>query len=257
MRLAVSIGNTTCRIAWMAGEDAHDTRVQRSLVFDHAQLRSGHAARKLQEETTEGAFEGVSSAGLCSVVPPLQSVVLSLLEDAGAPAPRIVRPQSASWFPTRYRTMETLGADRFCAVLAAREMAGAPVVVIDCGTATTVNVVDRDGYFRGGSIAPGLDTAFAALHEHTAQLPAVEAKAGEILGDDSASSIRSGVVQFTRLALEGMLRELIAITGPDVPVFLTGGKAPVLLGAGLSLPRCTHDADLLFRGVILFLHFTE
>jgi type III pantothenate kinase len=154
--------------------------------------------------------------------------------------------------------MDTLGADRFCAVLAARQqLRGGPAVVIDCGTATTVNVIDREGDFRGGAIAPGVGTAFAALHAHTAQLPALEAAAVPLLGDDTASCIRSGVLHFARIALEGTVSALKEVTGSDAPVFLTGGNAPVLLAAGLSLPRCTHDPDLLFRGVIFFLHFTE
>jgi len=68
--------------------------------------------------------------------------------------------------------------------------------------------------------------------------------------------MRSGVVHFTRFGVEGMLREIHEVTGPDTPVIVTGGNAPVLLGAGLMLPGLRHDADLLFRGIIFFLHFT-
>lgn len=251
MQLAVALGNTTCRLAWMEGD-----RVRRTRVFDHAALGDGRAAAALRADAAEGAFDGVEAAGICSVVPPLLPQVETLLKDAGCPVPRLVRPMTAPWFPSRYRSMETLGADRFSAVLAARQRAEGPLVVVDCGTATTVNVVDRAGDFRGGAIAPGVQTAFAALHEHTAQLPALQAADVPLLGDDSASCIRSGVVHFSRLALEGMLRAMEEITGPDAPVFLTGGNAPVLLAAGLSLPHCSHDPELLSRGIIFFLHFT-
>ncbi|MDT8325315.1 MAG: type III pantothenate kinase [Bacteroidota bacterium] len=250
-RLAVLLGNTTCRLAWMDGD-----AVLRTRVFDHAAVGDGRAAEALQADAAEGAFDEVEAAGICSVVPSLQPKVESLLTTAGCPAARVVRPITATWFPSRYRSMDTLGADRFCAVLAARQRVRGPLVVIDCGTATTVNVVDRAGDFRGGAIAPGVGTSFAALHEHTAQLPVLAAAPTPLIGDDSASCIRAGVLHFTRIALEGMLREAGEITGPDAPVFLTGGNAPVLLGAGLSLPHCTHDPELLFRGVIFFLHFT-
>jgi type III pantothenate kinase len=153
--------------------------------------------------------------------------------------------------------MDTLGADRFCAVLAARELYGAPVVVVDCGTATTVNVVDGEGVFLGGSIAPGVQTALRALHEHTAQLPALSAEDVAVIGSDSASSMRSGAVHFSRFAVEGMIREVHRVTGAGTPVLLTGGNAPVLLGAGLVLPGMRHDPNLLFRGVIFYLHFTR
>lgn len=253
MRLAVVLGNTTCRLAWMDGD-----AVRRTRVFDHRALEDGRAEEQCVADAAEGAFEGVEAAGICSVVPALEPQVDALLRLAGCPAARYVRPVAASWFPSRYRSMDTLGADRYCAVLAARKLAGGgPAVVIDCGTATTVNVIDRAGDFRGGAIAPGVGTAFASLHAHTAQLPALEAAEVALLGDDTASCIRAGVLHFGRMALEGMVTALQEVTGPDAPVFLTGGNAPVLLGAGLSLPRCAHDPDLLFRGVIFFLHFTE
>ena len=253
MRLAVLLGNTTCRFAWMDGE-----KVRRTRVFAHDALIDGRAGAQCAVDAAEGAFDGIEAVGICSVVPVLQPQVESLLRAVGCPAARTVRPVAASWFPSRYRSMDTLGADRFCAVLAARtQLHGGPAIVIDCGTATTVNVVDRAGDFRGGAIAPGIGTAFAALHTHTAQLPALEAAQVPLLGDDTASCIRSGVLHFARMAIEGMVSSLEEITGPDAPIIVTGGNAPVLLAAGLSLPRCSHDPDLLFRGIIFFLLLTE
>ena len=251
-QLAVVLGNTTVRIAWMEG-----TEVQRSHVFPHHALSDGSAEVALRTEREAGAFHGITRAGICSVVPSLESRVSALLSTLGISEQRRCVPQVASWFPSSYRSMDTLGADRFCAVLAARELHGWPVIVVDGGTATTVNVVDRDGCFLGGSIAPGVHTSFRALHEHTAQLPALDAADVPLLGRDSAECIRSGVLHSARLAIEGAVDELQRIAGYDIPILLTGGNAPVLLAAGLSPARCTHDPDLLLRGVIFCLHYTD
>ncbi|MCB2204965.1 type III pantothenate kinase [bacterium] len=255
MQLAVDIGNSACKLTWMQGEDPAKLSIAHSVRFTHEQLRSGEA-KKLLPRSDAGLPVPVR-AGVSSVVPSLVDPMRVLLLDAGISDVRMVQPAAAEFFPTRYRTMETLGADRYCAVLAARSLAGSPVVVIDCGTATTFNVVDREGYFRGGAIAPGIRTAFAALHRHTAQLPELAPAETPVFGDDSISSIRSGVLHFTRLALIGMLHEAEEITGPNAPVFVTGGNAPVLKGVGLAWPQLEFDEYLLARGVIFFLHFTS
>jgi type III pantothenate kinase len=153
--------------------------------------------------------------------------------------------------------MDTLGADRYCGVLAARMAYGAPAIVVDCGTATTVNVIEADGCFLGGVIAPGVETALRALHERTAQLPAVDlSKNVPLIGADTEESMRAGAVHFSRFAVEGLVAGMKMLIGESTPLILTGGNAPVLLAAGLVCDPMIHDEKLLFRGVVFHLLFT-
>ncbi len=264
LRLAVLLGNTTCRMALMDGIE-----VRRRLVFSHAELSAPEAGERVRE-LCGGAV--VEEAGLCSVVPGLESSVEVLLQAAGLAPPRRVVPGVSAFFPSRYRSMGTLGADRYCGVLAAKEKYGVPLIVVDCGTATTINVVDRDGVFLGGAIAPGVMTMLRAMHEHTAQLPPLfpgstmeelsdntllQKESSSMIGEDTASSMRSGSAFFTRFAVEGMAAEVKNLIGDKTPLVLTGGNALILLGAGLHCKPQVFDEDLLLRGIIFFLLFTR
>lgn len=248
-RLAVVLGNTTCRIALMAGLSCED-----EIVFSHDELSAGDSPARLREFCRGRELR---QSGLCSVVPPKEANVLQLFERAGLLPPERVRPAASAFFPTRYRSMDTLGADRYCGVLAARMDYGAPAIVVDCGTATTVNVIDADGSFLGGVIAPGVETALRAMHERTAQLPAVDlARSVPLIGGDTEACMRAGAVHFSRFAVEGMAAGMKKLIGDSSPLILTGGNAPVLLAAGLVCDPMHHDEKLLFRGVIFHLLFT-
>lgn len=250
--IAVGIGNSTLRIAEM-----EEMEVCRSIVLPHEAIRTGAAAAFLRERNDP--LPGI--AGICSVVPVQTGAVEALLRAEGVADVRHCIPSAGVEFSTRYRSMETLGADRFCAVLAAKSLYGSPVIVIDCGTATTVNVVDTAGVFLGGSIGVGVSTSFAALHERTALLPDASAQRGaedtRLIGEDTEGSIRSGVLHMHRHALEGMVREIRKRIGPDTPVILTGGNVARLCAAGLVIEGTLRDGDLLLRGVIFFLHLTS
>ena len=315
LAIAVAIGNSTLRMALMRGTDvvrraavphaavgAEVIHAELQRVITGAEMRTNAegssgaetisraespTGREAAERAGGGSAESSARplrAGICSVVPELTPRIADMLAEEGFEEVRACRPVAADWFPSSYRTMETLGADRFCVVLAARELHGAPVIVIDCGTATTMNVIDPDGRFLGGSIAPGVEASFRALHDRTAQLPAIGAEDGAVTGDahteaaategtvtegtvmertatrligeDTVASMRSGVLHFSRFALEGAVAEVKSITGPGTPVICTGGALPLLLAAGLNFPGMRRDDDILLRGIIFCLHYT-
>ena len=264
VRWAVLLGNTMCRVALMDGVEVMD-----ALAFTHAELQSHATAERLRAFRDRNARYGMTvggpaggagahpSAGLCSVVPPREAEVMELFDAAGLPVPHRIHPAISPVFPSRYRSMDTLGADRYCAVLAARHRYGAPAIVVDCGTATTVNVLDGDGVFLGGAIAPGVETALRALHTRTAQLPSLDLPAEPpLIGTDTAGCMQSGAVHGSRFAIAGMVDALKKLTGDSTPVILTGGNAPLLLAAGLAVTPMRHDPHLCFRGIIFHLLFT-
>ena len=167
--LLVDIGNTHTHAAVANGERiVADTRfASESLVLGQAELPLAKLLRLAKAGRLAGAV-------FCSVVPRLNPPLKRLLR---------VRWQCAAWQLTartvtgigiEYPKPATIGADRLANAIAAHERFGAPVVVVDFGTAVTFDVVDAAGNYTGGIIAPGLSAMTDYLHEKTALLPRIK-----------------------------------------------------------------------------------
>ncbi len=176
---------------------------------------------------------------------------------------RTQRPQDeyillrASSFPIEIdvRAPERVGTDRLAAAVAANDLRSPQraAIVVDAGTAITVDVVTRDGVFRGGAILPGIQTAAAALAQATDALPLVEhsdlSATPAPIGKSTHEAIRSGILWGS----VGAVRELIAqmsATLPDPPeVYCTGGDGIHL--ARLIGREIKFDPNLVLRGIAL------
>lgn len=137
-----------------------------------------------------------------------------------------------------YEPPETLGVDRFAALVGARARFGACVVcVVDCGTAITVDALDQDGVFQGGAILPGVTTAGAALRRAADTLPVMDL-AGEAvaLGRSTVSAMKAGLLLGTAGAIDRIVQEQTKALSVVALVVLTGGDAQKL-GAYLSCPH--------------------
>ena len=147
----------------------------------------------------------------------------------------------------RYRDPAQLGADRWAALIAARQETSKPVCVISCGTAVTIDAMNDDGEFVGGAILPGLDLMRRSLAEGTAAIARRE-------GDDSncqALSTEDAVMSGTRFALAGAITRIAAehrrAVGSDMKSLISGGSAGVILPL-LDFP-VTHKPDLVLLGI--------
>lgn len=152
---------------------------------------------------------------------------------------RFIRFNSQVEVPIRnaYRTPQTLGADRLAAAVGAHALyPNNPVLVVDFGTAITLDLVSAEGEFLGGNISPGALTRFRALHHFTGRLPLrglTEQTA--LLGGDSYEAIESGVINGIVYEVEGYIRELerkyeglrIIFTGGDGNFFAKRLKNPI------------------------------
>lgn len=132
-----------------------------------------------------------------------------------------------------YHTPQTLGRDRIATAVGAWGIAqrldnASDVLVIDAGTALTYDLITANGCFIGGNIAPGLALRFKSLHEHTGQLPLIDADGDTpVVGYDTPTAIRSGVV----LGMLGEVRSYLAdlkLSHPNLMVFITGGDGKML-----------------------------
>lgn len=118
---------------------------------------------------------------------------------------------------------QEVGADRVVNAWMGYRRHGGSLLVVDMGTATTFDVVDADGNYRGGVIAPGVNLFAESLARRTARLPRVGLKApGKLLGRNTVDALRSGIIRGHAALVEGLVRGLIAEEGP-MRVVATGG----------------------------------
>ncbi len=257
MFLAIDIGNSAAKAATVEGETIFesgrlDTSVAtgddlldglRVLAGAHDEAPAGVIAVSVVDRWTERLELAAEALGL-----PLTVVAASHIPISTA----LVRPDQT-------------GPDRLLAAWAASRLHGSPVIVVDLGTATTVDAVDADGFFLGGAIAPGLGLAADALAEGTARLPRIElALPDSAIGTGTTAAIEAGVV----IGHVGTVRELAlrmhALIGRDDPstaptkVVVTGGHAAAPWAeaawrtpAGPGLPPIADelDPDLVLRGL--------
>ena len=153
-------------------------------------------------------------------------------------------------FPVKldYPAKDTIGSDRLCDALGALRRYGAPVIVMDFGTALTAAVITRDGVWRGGAIAPGFPLMRDYLFERTAKLPRMKIGAGGVpkIGRSTEEAMRFGAL----VGYRGMVREIVAefernFSGP-FKLVATGGYAKwALRGSGMDFAV---DPDLTLFG---------
>jgi len=124
----------------------------------------------------------------------------------------------------QYKTPETLGKDRLAGVVGARRlMPSDTILVIDAGTAITYDLITDAGEYLGGGISPGIPMRYKALHTFTSRLPLFDyMDEAQLIGDDTATSICSGVLNGTIAEVEGIIQRY-QIVYPGMKIILTGG----------------------------------
>lgn len=138
-----------------------------------------------------------------------------------------------------------VGADRLCNAVAAHITYQGPIQIIDFGTATSFDVVDKDGNYCGGVIAPGINLALEALHMGAAQLPriAIE-RPPKVIGSGTVSAMQSGIFWGYVSMIEGMTQRIGDEIGGDVTTIATGGLAAMFADATDSIDHWENDLTL-------------
>lgn len=147
---------------------------------------------------------------------------------------RFVRSSAAAGgVQNAYREPDRLGVDRWVAMIGARATTGAACLVVDAGTAITLDAIDRDGRHLGGQILPGLRLMAVALDRSTSDLPQVDTRllrdntAGGLLANSTEEAISRGILSAVLGAVEHVARS-IRETDPDTILLLTGGDAELI-----------------------------
>ncbi|MGD9689340.1 MAG: type III pantothenate kinase [Phycisphaerales bacterium] len=237
--LLVSVGNTRTRAAGViAGQ------MQPSTLLVNADEHG--AAQPMLDGLARLAPASDSVIVLASVNEPVAKQVAEMFRGGAAGAAgrrRVVRlavpgaGKGADELEVPIRTELTppltVGVDRLLNALAAHSRSGEACVVIDCGTAVTVDFVDQWGVFRGGCIAPGLGLSLWALHEQTAALPLVRSAEVKTLPAPPGKTTPDAMLAGCAAAIRGMVHHLVEryaeLHGSYPRVIATGGDAPLIL----------------------------
>jgi len=246
--LALDVGNTNVTIGLFEGEALRATW---RVATDPRRMKDEYAVLLHSLMRLSGvAPEQVQDAVLCSVVPPLIATFEALCREYLGLNPLVVSVGVRTGIRVLYDTPRDVGADRIVDATAAYHLYGGPVVIVDFGTATVFDAVNREGEYLGGAIAPGLQLSADALYLGTAQLRRVElVRPRSAIGRNTVSALQSGLVLGHASMVEGMVRRFLAELGEDARVVATGGLAP-LIAPEVPLFHVV-DLDLTLKGLRL------
>lgn len=255
MFLAIDVGNTQTTLGlldegsvvqrWRLKTDRDDTSDE---LF--ARLHNFFALRGL-------TFADIDMAAVASVVPILQDMWEIALSEALGKKPDIVRGSKDCCMTIAMPYPEQVGADRIANAVEARDVYGAPVIVVDFGTATNIDVVDDQGRYRGGSIAPGLMVSASALFSRAAKLASTPIEIPPApIGDTTEHAIQSGLVLGVAAQVEGLVARIrnqlarecgVEASSYTCLIIATGGLASIMAQASDVFDSV--DSDLTLRGI--------
>jgi type III pantothenate kinase len=229
MLLAIDVGNTQTHVGvfqegelsrqWRASTDTSRTGDELALMLDQFLSMDGLS------------FQDVDGVCICSVVPRATQELVEMTRRYLHFDPIVVQPGIKTGVAIKIDNPREVGADRVANAVAAHSMfPGEPVIVVDFGTATTLDVVSSDGEYLGGSIAPGIDTAASGLYEATAQIRRVELRAPPTaIGRNTSAAVQSGLVYGTAGLVDGLVERSLKELGGHARVIATGGLARAIV----------------------------
>ncbi|GAB4346815.1 MAG: type III pantothenate kinase [Candidatus Abyssubacteria bacterium] len=227
MLLVIDVGNTQ---TVMGVYDGDDLRVSWRLSTDIRRSADEHWVifRNLFREVDLDT-RMVNGVCVSSVVPPTQGTLEEVCERYFKCDPVVVEPGVKTGLSILYDNPREVGADRIVNSVAGIHLYGCPLIMVDFGTATTFDAVSDKAQYLGGAIVPGISISAEALFQRTAKLPRVEFVAPKhVIGKDTSSSIRSGLIYGYAELVDGMCRRIKSEMDGAPRVIATGGLANVI-----------------------------
>ena len=249
MLLAADVGNTNVVFALF---DGSEIRARWRIATDGRRTGDEYAVWLLQLLAVEGIERStITSIIFSSVVPRADHNLTVLAQKYFGIEPLFAGQGAAAWdFEIDVEQPHTLGADRALNCIAAHELVGGDMIVVDFGTATKFEAVDYNGAYKGGIIAPGINLSLDALVGKTAKLPRIAIKAPEttsVIGRNTEDQMLIGVFWGYVAMMEGLIARMKAEFGRPVKVVATGGLA-ILFDKKTDIFDVI-DADLTIRGL--------
>lgn len=227
MLLTIDIGNTNLTLGLYNGETL-DAKWR--LATDHSRMPDEYGLQMLgllqNARRDTGELEGIC---LSSVVPPITSRIVQACEEYLDLSPLVVTHELKTGIHILYDNPAAVGADRVADAVAVQQMYGGPACVIDFGTATTFNALDRDANYLGGAITAGINLAADALSARTAKLPPIDLqRPPNVIGRNTIHAMQSGLLFGYVCMVEGMVARFRQELGQDTKVIATGGLSTVV-----------------------------
>ena len=248
MILAIDMGNTNTVIG---GIDEERTYFIERVTTDQGRTDTEYAVSfKNILEMHQIDIASIEGAILSSVVPPVNSTILSAVEKVTGNRPLLVGSGMKTGMNILMDNPKSVGSDQIVDAVAASHEHPLPLIVIDMGTATTLCAIDQNGAYVGGAILPGLRVSLDALSAKTAQLPAISLDIPHhVIGKNTIDSMRSGIMYGNAAMLDGLIDRMSEELGGKPTVLATGGLSQFVA------PLCRHkiicDDTLLLKGLLI------
>ncbi|AGZ54791.1 Pantothenate kinase type III, CoaX-like [Bacillus amyloliquefaciens] len=174
-------------------------------------------------------FEQIEGIIISSVVPPIMFSLERMCTKYFHIEPQVVGPGMKTGLNIKYDNPKEVGADRIVNAVAAIQQYGAPLIVVDFGTATTYCYIDENKQYMGGAIAPGITISTEALYSRAAKLPRIEiARPDNIIGKNTVSAMQSGILFGYVGQVEGIVKRMKWQATQEPKVIATGGLASLI-----------------------------
>jgi len=248
MLLAVDIGNTHTVLGVY----------HRDKLKEHFRITSNHALTVdecgIMVKQLFPDYKKIKDVIICSVVPPLTPIYLEMSRKFLGVSPVVVGCDLPLGIKILYDDPSQVGADRIANAVAAFEIYGGPAIVVDLGTATTLDVISERGEYLGGAIAPGIETSSLNLFRRASQLFKVSLKKPrKAIGKNTEESLRSGII----LGCVGQIDGIVAKIREELKkefgiqkepmVVATGGLADLIAGESKTIQKV--DPALTLEGL--------
>jgi len=223
MLLVIDIGNMNIKLGAFDGDKL---KAAWNLATDihHTSDEYGGVVLDLMEREKVLASK-VTGVVLCSVVPPLLHTFVQMCKKYLNTKPLVVEAGVKTGMRISVDNPREVGPDRVVNAVAAQNLYGKPVIIIDLGTATTFDVVSQEGDYLGGAIAPGISIASEALFARTAVLPRIElVRPQQVIGRNTIAAMQSGIIFGYIELIGGMIRRIEEELGSKAKVIATGGQ---------------------------------
>ncbi len=246
MILAIDIGNTNIVIGCTKKEKVYfvervSTNISKTELEYVVEFKTLFDLYHINVEEITGCI-------ISSVVPPLNNIVSTAMEKLLHTAPLIVGPGIKTGLNILMDNPGQVGSDLIVNAVAGLKYYGAPIIMIDMGTATTISVVDENKNYIGGMILPGVKVSLESLVNRTSQLPRISLEAPKkIIGTNTIDCMKSGIIMGQAACMDGMIERIWEELGYQASVVATGGLA------GCIVPYCKKkiicDNELTLKGL--------
>jgi len=236
MLLAIDAGNTNIVLGiykddelishWRVSTDRQKTADEYGILLKNLFDFQGHK------------FKDIKAIAIASVVPPLMSSLEKMSLDYFGLKPLVIGPGVKTGMPVKFDNPKEIGADRIVNAVGAYEIYGGPLIIVDFGTATTFDVVTKQGEYIGGAIAPGVGISMEALFNRAAKLPRVELiKPGSVIAKNTVNGIRAGIIYGFTGQVDGIVSRMKRELGEEPYVIATGGLAELIASESEIIQR--------------------